>query len=127
MWYSINYDRILNQKERVSLSGRAGISYSSFFGRNNVITLPITASFLIGNNEKFLEVSGGPTLHYVSSEKTNGIIIMGLIGFRYQPMEEKGIMYRITLNPFLAKHSNDKDYMDWYPNFWFGISFGFIF
>lgn len=127
LWYAFSYDRILRRKERTALSARIGFSYLGDFSDTNTITVPFTVSFLYGKNKNFLELGGGPTTLHSFSEKITGIGAIGIIGFRHQPIENKGVMYRITFNPFIGEYSTDKGYWNWVSIPWLGISFGFVF
>jgi hypothetical protein len=124
LWFSLNYDRILRQKEKVILTRRTGFSYRSYC---NSITLPITFSFLYGNNNNFLEIGAGPTLQYISSSSTTGFSTHGIIGFRYQEMEKSGFMFRVVLTPIFWRYIDDNIYRTGYYEPWLGISFGYSF
>ncbi|MDF1673824.1 MAG: hypothetical protein P1U41_09970 [Vicingaceae bacterium] len=127
LWYSINYDRILFKREHKALSVRAGISYLGDFSDTNAITIPISASFLYGRNKNFLEVGGGPTTLHSFAESITGVGAIGIIGFRHQHTNNKGLMYRIVFNPFLVEYSTDKGYWNWVAIPWAGISLGYTF
>lgn len=127
LWYAFSYDRILRRKDRTAFSARVGASYFGNFSDTNTITVPLSVSFLYGKNKNFLELGGGPTTLHSFAEKITGIGAIGIIGFRHQPTENKGLMYRITFNPFIGEYSTDKGYWNWVGIPWGGISFGFVF
>jgi len=127
LWYSFNYDRIVRRKERTALSARVGFSYFGNLANTNTITFPLSISFLYGKHKNFLELGGGPTTLYSFDENITGIGALGIIGFRHQPMESKGLMYRIVFNPFIGEYSTDKGYWNWVSIPWGGVSFGYVF
>ena len=106
-WFSANYDRIFLQKNRVTITGRLGVSYLGFC---NTLTIPITFSALYGKRGYFLEIGSGPTFHHYPTTESTGFSTQAIIGFRYQPMEKNGFMFRIIYTPILDDYSSDSSY-----------------
>ncbi len=102
LWVSVNYDRILIQKNLTSLAARVGLSY---LGYCNTVSLPVTFSILYGKEDYFLEIGSGPTVHSYYPGINTGVSFQGLIGLRYQQLEEKGVMVRIIFTPIIAKYN----------------------
>jgi len=127
LWYSFCFDRVIKQYKSSAFTGRIGFSYLGNFSNANTVTIPLTVSFLFGRNANFLELGGGPTFLHAFSESISGIAALGIIGFRHQPMESTGTMYRVAFNPFFGEYSSDKGYVNWVGAPWASVSVGYIF
>lgn len=115
--YSINYDRIIRQGEKMSYSIRAGVSL-----QKNAFSLPVGFSALTGLNDHHAEFSLA-VIPYIDRSKYNEgltkdqsdkyIYINPGIGYRYQKING-GIFIRVAAGPsiFLDPPSDDFWKMD---------------
>lgn len=115
--YSINYDRIFRQGEKLAYSFRAGFSIY-----NNTVSFPVGINFITGMNEHHAEFSLTVIpyidydVHLVGSNNTESdkyIFVNPSIGYRYQK-KEGGIFLKAAVGPsiFLDPPSNDFWNMD---------------
>jgi hypothetical protein len=115
MLYSVNYDYRFHRHPAI----HAGFSHwginSAFFGQLDMTSFQVTLIYLSGKYDSHLEVGAGimpVKLTWVNSgiftlfsgnevvkKRSNEIIGIGSVGYRYQPMEG-GLMLRIALTPF---------------------------
>lgn len=131
---SLNYDHALTR----NWQGRIGIGFSFDFSeetflsrisndevrnRDFGISLPLTASYLIGNDKKFLELGGGITPLFFSekndlTERQNQFYILptAFIGYRRHPLNS-GFVFRVNLVV---------TYFDQRFSPGLGLSFGFV-
>jgi hypothetical protein len=120
--FSVNYDRRLIN----NFGLRAGIGYigtSDVDGSGTsagILTVPVTANFLLGKNGRYFEVGGGAT--YVSGSTdnfdTSGSGIIGTISFMYrrQP-QDGGFMWKIGLTPLFGNGG--------FLPYWGGVGLGY--
>lgn len=115
--YSINYDRIFRQGEKLAYSFRAGFSIY-----NNTVSFPVGINFITGLNEHHAEFSLTVIpyidydVHLVGSNNTESdkyIFVNPSIGYRYQK-KEGGVFLKAAVGPsiFLDPPSNDFWNMD---------------
>ena len=126
LWYSLNYDRFLWKRSKSAIAARIGVAYFGGQGAH-ATTVPVTVSYLFGGKKHFLEVGTGFTWLQSYSEKIAGFGYFGVIGYRFQRIQQSGLMYRISLTPFLAEYSTDKGSLNWVGTFWGGVSIGYGF
>ena len=131
--YTINYDRIFRQGEKLAYSFRAGFSIY-----DNTVSFPVGFNFITGLNEHHAEFSISiiPFIDYKAhpAGSNNGdqsdkyIYVNPAIGYRYQKTET-GIFLKAAAGPsiFLDPPSNDFWNMDpklyAFASFAVGISF----
>jgi hypothetical protein len=110
--YSINYDRIFRQGEKLAYSFRVGFSIY-----NSTVSFPVGVNFITGLNENHAEFSFTVIpyidydVHLVGSTNTESdkyIFVNPAIGYRYQKAE-RGVFLKATVGPsiFLDPPSND--------------------
>ena len=126
LWYSLNYDRVIKKYKRTAFTGRTGLSY---FGNldTNTMTMPLEFSFLLGKKKHFAEIGIGPTFLQAFTEHISAMAVLGVIGYRFQPMVKRGLMFRATFTPFIGEISSEKGYWNWVRIPWGGVSIGYIF
>lgn len=100
--YSINYDRIFRQGEKLAYSFRAGFSIY-----NNTVSFPVGVNFITGSNEHHAEFSLTviPYIdydaHLIGSNNTESdkyIFVNPSIGYRYQK-SAGGIFLKAAAGP----------------------------
>jgi hypothetical protein len=115
--YSINYDRIFRQGEKLAYSFRAGFSIY-----NSTVSFPVGINFITGLNEHHAEFSLAVIpyidydVHLVGSNDTESdkyIFVNPSIGYRYQK-KEGGFFLKAAAGPsiYLDPPSNDFWNMD---------------
>jgi len=115
--YSINYDRIFRQGEKLAYSFRAGFSIYS-----NTVSFPVGLNVITGLNEHHAEFSLSVIpyidydVHLIGSNHTESdkyIFVNPAIGYRYQKAG-RGIFLKAAAGPsiFLDPPSNDFWNMD---------------
>jgi hypothetical protein len=115
--YSINYDRIFRQGEKLAYSFRAGFSIY-----DNTVSFPVGVNFITGLNEHHAEFSLTviPYIDYDvhligsnNSESDKYVFVNAAVGYRYQKAE-RGIFLKAAVGPsiFLDPPSNDFWNMD---------------
>ncbi len=140
--YSCNYDRLLSE----SFGVRAGLSYFAP-EMTSLITVPLSAQYLIGSGSSKLELGLGisvlfvpehTALSFMSAPKEklrgNSILATVTIGYRYQPADG-GFLFRAGFTPFFGKFAKDVSpsiYVDVYEDVyrvrpWGGLSLGYAF
>ena len=127
-FYSLNYDRMFTE----SLGGRVGFMYLSelnfiFTSLNDLLVIPVTLNYLVGEGSSKLElgggivyvsVSGGDFLGFESTNKgSSGVGGTATIGYRYQ-QSDGGFLFRVGFTPLFGSGG-------FAPSG--GISFGFSF
>jgi hypothetical protein len=109
--YSLNYDRILYQKNAFKAVGRVGISaFPQRFFDQLAPVLPLELTALIGKGNHHLETGIGvaPLLHHVNHREENtlvtklelGAFTTGRIGYRYQK-STGGFLFRAAFIPII--------------------------
>ncbi len=110
MFYSLNYDRILLNRDTWKLSGRVGALYLPLFGAGNrqMVGGPVEISYLRGRGRHFLELGLGGTVLYDtyalgSNSRINDLAVMAVarIGYRHQK-PEGGFFYKVGFTPLLG-------------------------
>jgi len=109
MFYSLNYDRILLNRDTWKLSGRVGALYLPLFGAGNrqMVGGPVEISYLRGRGRHFLELGLGGTVVYdtyaLSDSRINDLAVMAVarIGYRHQK-PEGGFFYKVGFTPLLG-------------------------
>jgi hypothetical protein len=100
--YSINYDRIFRQGEKLAYSFRAGFSIY-----NNTVSFPVGINFITGLNEHHAEFSLTVIpyidydVHLVGSNNTESdkyIFVNPSIGYRYQK-KQAGVFLKAAAGP----------------------------
>ncbi|WP_276502017.1 hypothetical protein [Terrimonas pollutisoli] len=110
--YSINYDRIIRQGEKVDYSVRAGFSL-----QKDALSFPVSLSVMTGRNEHHPEFSLAVTPYIDRSkykDQTDSYIYVNPgIGYRYQKLNG-GVFIRVAAGPsiFLDPPSDDFWRMD---------------
>jgi hypothetical protein len=115
--YSINYDRIFRQGEKLAYSFRVGFSIY-----NNTVSFPVGINFITRSNEHHPEFSLTviPYIDYDvhligsnNSESDKYVFVNAAVGYRYQKAE-RGIFLKAAVGPsiFLDPPSNDFWNMD---------------
>ncbi len=106
-FYSLNYDRILNDNENWKLAGRAGLMYLYFFrnDQRQMIGVPLEFSCLRGKDKNYLEIGFGLTPVYDTYNLSpwpaihDFILISALrIGYRYQK-NDGGLFFKSWIDP----------------------------
>lgn len=133
--FSINIDSRFAKKEK-GLGFRVGIGGSplGLLGKSCnsgvMITLPVALNYLIGKKQHLLELGAGGTLSLINSTKkmclnfepgffsdqTCSYTFLSA-GYRYQPLRQRGMTYRVFISPLFQK--------DFSPKFWGGASIGY--
>ena len=108
--YSLNVDFKLKSSTAIGLGG-------ALYPPENYI-LHSSYYYLIGEKNKRFEIGGGFT--YEGGAEGTGVILHGVIGYRYQ--KKNGNLFRIGFTPFTFKEDGI-----WYLFPWVGISLGYSF
>ncbi len=125
--YSLNYDRIILQRNGLKTSARIGFSVIPLDEFSNILITEINQ--LIGRGNKYFEIGLGITAHYVFDEEAVSFFgiddhnFLGFIrmGYRYQKLNG-GLFYRVGVTPFMfIEESDDK----LFPYFGFSIGKSF--
>jgi hypothetical protein len=130
--YSINYDRIIRQGDKLAYSLRAGFSVEK-----NAVSFPVGINFITGQNDHHAEFSLTIIPYIDRVDKNSGLnndatdkyfFINPAIGYRFQKME-KGIFIKASVGPsiFLDPPANDFWNMDPKVYAFGSISAGFSF
>jgi hypothetical protein len=105
-FYSLNYDRILLDRDKWKLSGRVGAMYVPSFRAvdRHMVGVPLEISYLRGRDRHFLEMGLGVTATYdtypLSDTRIRELAVMGVarIGYRYQK-PEGGFFFKTGFTP----------------------------
>jgi hypothetical protein len=125
--YSINYDRLFTE----NLSGRIGLMYLSkldlsFLTIDDIVIVPITLNYLIGNGSNkfeigagidYLSFSGGSIFGLHANVSESKVFGTATIGYRYQ-QADGGFLFRIGFTPIFGENGLQP---------LAGLSFGFSF
>ncbi len=114
MFYSLNYDRILLNRDNWKLSGRVGAMYLPPLNERNrhMVGGPVEISYLRGRGRHFLELGLGGTVIYdtyaLSNSRVNDLAVMAVarIGYRHQK-PEGGFFYKVGFTPLLGALYNE--------------------
>jgi hypothetical protein len=110
MFYSLNYDRILLNRDQWKLSGRVGVLYLPPFdgGNRQMVGGPLEISYLRGRGKHFLEIGLGGTAVYDTYQfaeyRIRDLAVMGVlrVGYRHQKTEG-GFFYKAGFTPLAGK------------------------
>ena len=111
--YSINYDRLFTE----DISGRIGLMYLSkldwiFFTIDDIVIVPVTLNYLIGNGSNkfeigagidYLSVSGGSIFGLHANASESKVFGTATIGYRYQ-QADGGFLFRIGFTPVFGEN-----------------------
>lgn len=116
--FTANYDTRFSNK-RNGLGGRIGIGAIGGDG-DNIVTIPISLNYLLGEGKNFFEVGIGATYATASVLDTNGSAVFGTMSFMYrlQPIKS-GFNLRVGFTPIF----NADAFIPYYA----GISLGYTF
>ncbi len=115
-FYSLNYDRILLNRDKWKLSGRVGSMYMPSFKAENrhMVGVPLEISYLRGRGKHFLEIGLGVTTTYdtypLSETRIRELAVVGVprIGYRYQK-PEGGLFFKTGFTPMAGLLYNLRD------------------
>jgi hypothetical protein len=100
VFYSINYERVItaNFTTRIGASfipklSNGGRGYAYFI-------LPIMANYILGEESNKLELGAG--VDVIVDNKKPGVLLIGTIGYRYQP-SAGGFHFRIVASPIFSR------------------------
>ncbi|WP_242927003.1 hypothetical protein [Pontibacter vulgaris] len=108
--YSLNYDRIIYQQQKLKAGLRAGIGSNLFFLPEEPSAYPIVpveAFGMLGNRAKHFEFGLGYTRRFTDAPDLIQSMYFGRIGFRYQP-PRGGMLVRLAATPFISSEPNAK-------------------
>jgi len=114
--FSANYDMRLTDG---GLGARLGLGYVGG-GDGSIITVPVMANYLLGNNGSYFEIGAGIT--YITGDTSFGdgfdSSIIGTMSFMYrkQPVDG-GFMWKIGLTPVIASGN--------FIPYWPGVGLGY--
>ncbi len=134
---SFNIDSRLTKKEN-GIGFRAGIGITPLgwlkdaCNSGSLNSFPIGINYLLGKGKNLLELEGGCTLLFTSgtklycldmeknffSEETTNYWFAS-VGYRYQPVHQRGLTYRAFVSPLFQK--------DFPVKLWGGVSIGYRF
>ncbi len=135
--YSFNYERMLTE----SLGLRVGYAYwdSPIIWDGNApvryVTLPVTASYLLFQGERKLELGGGITFGQGTLDRFSNAdhredfsfrTVTAIVGYRSQP-PGRGYLFRVGVTPFYSFDDGDEAYPDPGLTMSAGVSFGYRF
>ncbi|WP_237143986.1 hypothetical protein [Pontibacter pamirensis] len=108
--YSINYDRIIYQREKFKTAVRAGLGTNLFFleddaGVYPVVPLEVTA--MVGNRRKHFEGGLGYTRRLTDDPDLLQSMYFARLGFRYQ-VPRGGLLVRVAFTPFISPDPNSR-------------------
>ncbi|TXK48608.1 hypothetical protein FVR03_07880 [Pontibacter qinzhouensis] len=138
-FYSLNFDRILVNRENWKIAGRVGVTYFNHFDNysSQVAGVPLELSYLRGKGNHYFEAGLGLNPVYRSRYNFNkelgkqhelNIWANARLGYRYQK-REGGVFYRIAYTPILSKtifskNESHPSSTSWAMPVWFGLSIG---
>lgn len=136
--YSINYDRILINKEKWKFAGRLGFGY--YFGgthKHSIFDFPSEFTFLIGKSKHFFETGLGVTYnletypeseYYYNIEPLHYIYLFSRFGYRYQ-RPQGGFFFKGGLNVFGPMSKNSRYAFAYSEFIWVlaGVAVGYTF
>ena len=107
---SVNYEFLFRNDIpiRVGLgyiNAEQSVNFGDKFSENQEVSLiPIAIGKLIGQKQHNLELGAGFIIKYFHREsqfenEKNGVLLNGLIGYRYQSIQNRGLLVRLTLSP----------------------------
>lgn len=116
--FTANYDTRFSKK-RNGLGGRIGIGAIGSDG-DNIVTIPVSLNYLLGEGKNFFEIGLGATYATASVLDTNGSAVFGTMSFMYrlQPVKS-GFNLRVGFTPIF----NADAFIPYYA----GVSLGYTF
>lgn len=116
--FTANYDTRFSNK-RNGLGGRIGIGAIGG-GGDNLVTIPVSLNYLLGEGKNFFEIGLGATYANASFLDSNGSTVFGTMSFMYrlQPIKS-GFSFRGGFTPIF----NADVFIPYYA----GISLGYTF
>nr|MBC7612395.1 hypothetical protein [Pseudopedobacter sp.] len=116
--FTANYDTRFSNK-RNGLGGRIGIGAIGG-GGDNLVTIPVSLNYLLGEGKNFFEIGLGATYANASFLDSNGSTVFGTMSFMYrlQPIKS-GFSFRGGFTPIF----NADAFIPYYA----GISLGYTF
>ena len=131
--YSVNFDRIVYEKEKFKIASRIGITYMPYWEGLTEVKgpgIPLELNFLFGKRSNLLELGLGATYFYFTEpywdRKKYHFLMENLrFGYRHQK-EEGGFLFRIAIVP-ISTFQIDPEFDDdgWIIPYYAGISIGF--
>jgi hypothetical protein len=131
--YSINYDRIIYEKEKFKISGRIGFTYMPYWEVFTEVRgpgIPLELNFLFGKRSNLLELGFGATYFYFTDpyydQKNYHFLMENLrLGYRHQKVDGR-LLFRIAIVP-ISTFPIDPAFDDdgWIIPYYAGISIGF--
>jgi hypothetical protein len=133
--YSVNYERLITEKLGIRV-GYATWDAPLFFDGSppdRYTTVPVTMSYLLGPQERKLELGGGVTFGRGVLDRSNRDrreysfrSVTAIVGYRSHP-SEGGYLFRAGVTPFYSFDDGEEAYPD--PGFSLsaGVSFGYLF
>jgi hypothetical protein len=132
-FYSIDYERIFLNKEKIKTLGQVGIAYYPESTGVMPLWIPLSVNQLISFHSNHLEFGAGQIIHLdngIDGKKEMKLFGSLKLGYRYQKPDGK-FLYKVAFTPFI-------DYWDTLPksiiqnanvNFvpWAGMAFGYNF
>lgn len=132
---SLNYEYLAGERVRLR-AGAGSWETDDLFGAGteSFMTVPLTASMLLGPGNHHLETGGGVLLGMSTFESAFGeptrtssiFALSGVLGYRYQ-RPRKGMLYRAVLVPFYGFGDSDTAYPDRGLMLSGGLSLGYAF
>jgi hypothetical protein len=138
IFYGINYDRILIDKEKWKFTGRLGFSYQYYRSHQySRFIIPSEFTFLFGKTRHFFETGLGVTYDVYTAPKANNVIggevkhygyIFSRFGYRYQ-RPQGGFFFKAGLNVAgpLTKYSRYAFYYSEFIWVYGGVGIGYTF
>lgn len=121
---SVNFDMRLNPDKIAGLGFRTGLSgsYSHYGYKDATLGVPVTVNYLLGKKNSYLELglNGTPEFRIKKSDFANSGTPIGVtekdaffhghfnIGYRFQPLKDKGVMFNALWTPAIS--FKDKGY-----------------
>ncbi|GAB3535195.1 hypothetical protein GCM10027443_23690 [Pontibacter brevis] len=108
--YSINYDRVVYQRDRFKTAVRAGLGTNLFFleDEDSVYpVVPLEVMALVGNRQKHFEGGLGYTRRFTDDPELIQNMYFARLGFRYQ-VPRGGLLVRVAITPFISPNSESR-------------------
>ena len=100
--FSLNYEQLIAMSEHAAASTRFGISAFPAGNQRFDFGIPVTVSGLFGGGNLFGEIGAGANVQFSNNLMEEGaeIIPTGILGFRFHPDYDGGILLRFGYTPF---------------------------
>lgn len=108
--YSINYDRVVYQREIFKTALRIGMGTNLFFLESEETVYPIVpveALLLVGRKMKHFEGGLGYTHRFTDDPDLLQSMYFARLGFRYQ-VPRGGLLVRVAITPFISPDKNSR-------------------